>query len=90
MFLVQLSFGQVKETNYYYYQDAPGTFIPIDTGLDNMEAYNFMQTENWDYFNLGNTGQAHRYTALNWNETKGFKNGLTAFDRYKYQIENIK
>ena len=86
----QFSYAQVQETNYYYYQDDPSTLIPIDTGLNNMEAYNFMLTDTWDYFNLGNTGQAHRYTAFEWDATKGFKNGFTAFDRYKYKIENIR
>lgn len=87
---VQFSFAQQKETDYYYYLDKPSEYIAIDTTLDDMESYNFMQTETWDYFNLGNTGQAHRYTAFEWNDTKGFKNGFTAFDRYKYHIEDIK
>lgn len=80
----------MEETNYYFYKDQPQNFIPIDTGLNNMEAYNFMITPTWDYFNLGNTGQAHQYLALDWNDSKGFKSGMTHFDRYKYSLDRIK
>jgi hypothetical protein len=83
-------FGQIAETNYYYYKDRPQELIPIDTGLNNMEAYNFMITPTWDYFNLGNTGQAHQYLALDWNGNRGFKSGMTSFDQYKYRIDKIK
>ncbi len=82
--------AQLKETDSYHYQDHPNTLIPIDTGLRNIEDYNFMPTDTWDYFNLGNTGQAHQYLALDWNDNKGFKSGMTHFDRYKYQIDKIK
>ena len=84
-----LAYCQHDETSYYYFQEQEHLLIPIDTGLNNLEAYNFMQTPTWDYFNLGNTGQAHQYMALDWNENKGFKSGLTHFDRYKYAIDKI-
>jgi len=55
-----------------------------------MQHYNFMSTNNFDNFNLGNTGQAHYSTSLNWNDQKGFKSGMTHFDLYKYNIDKIK
>ncbi|MCB9226224.1 MAG: hypothetical protein H6578_03485 [Chitinophagales bacterium] len=83
-------FAQQEETYYYYYKDEPTTFIPIDSSLNNLEEYNFVQSNTWDYFNLGNTGQAHYKLALDWDNKIGFKNGMTHFDRYKYAMDRIK
>lgn len=82
--------AQVSETQYYYFKDKPYEYHRIDTGLQNLEEYNFMSTPTWDYFNLGNTGQAHQYLALNWNDKRGFKSGMTHFDQYKYRMDKIK
>ena len=79
-----------EETNYYYLKSNPSQTYAIDTGLNNMQHYNFMSTDNFDNFNLGNTGQAHQTTTLDWNNQKGFKSGMTHFDLYKYNINKIK
>lgn len=82
--------AQPGETEYYYFKNQPHTFHAIDTGLQNLEEYNFMSSPSWDYFNLGNTGQAHQYTALQWYDKRGFKSGMSAFDQYKYEIDKIR
>lgn len=82
--------AQLEETSQYYYVQQPSELFSIDTGLQDMEAYNFMQRPQWDYFNLGNTGQAHYATNFQWQESKGFKSGMIAFDNYKYTRDKIK
>ena len=83
-------FQDERETKTYFYKDNPTEVLPIDTGLDNIEEYNFLQKDGWEYIGVGNTGLAHRYLALDWDYSKGFKNGMRHFDRYKFDIDRIK
>lgn len=83
-------FQDERETKTYHYKDNPTKTYEIDTGLNNLEEYNFLQKDGWEYIGVGNTGLAHRYLALDWDYSKGFKSGMRHFDRYKYSIDKIK
>lgn len=83
-------FAQQGETDYYYYQHETDNTIPIDTSLYDPYEYNFMDYFVWDYFNIGNTGQAHYLTTFRPDFKAGFKDGMNAFNQYKYSLDRIK
>lgn len=87
---ISAQFQDERETKTYHFKDKPTKTYEIDTSLNNFEEYNFLQKDGWEYIGVGNTGLAHRYLALDWDYSKGFKSGMRHFDRYKYSIDKIK
>ncbi len=87
---MQITIAQQAETYYFYYKNEPNQGIAIDSSLNNLENYHFTHTKKWDYFNLGNSGQAHYKLCLPKPSKVGFTDGMIHFDRYKYFLNKVK
>jgi hypothetical protein len=88
--MLHAQFESERETRTYSYSTNPDISYDIDTGIHNLEEYNFLQKEGWEFWGLGNVGLAHRPMTLNWDYKKGFKSGMRNFDRYKFSRDKIK
>jgi hypothetical protein len=62
----------------------------LDSTLNNLEEYNFIQRSESEYYNLGNTGTAAYPLLYNPIKRKGFNNGMDAFDLYWMYLDSIR
>ncbi len=82
------SFASFKAN--YYYANAPEKLYEIDTSIDNLEEYNFVQRATDEYINLGNTGTEAFPILFKPLTRTGFQNGLHQYDLYWLFMDSIR
>ena len=82
------SFSSFKAN--YYYANAPEKLYEIDTSIDNLEEYNFVQRPTDEYINLGNTGTEAFPILYKPIINTGFQNGLNQYDLYWLHMDSIR
>ena len=81
----------VKYNTYYYYADDPFDLHTIDTGVEHLQYYNFLQSnKRFEYEHLGNSGLPHLPNIFEYDPRMGFETGYRIFERYRIRPENIR
>lgn len=87
---LEAQFSLEGEIQTYYYEKNPSVTYQIDTSLQNFEAYNYENTDDWEYFNTSIFGTAQQKLSFERSSKKGFQDGNIFFNNYKYDIDRIK
>ena len=74
----------------YYYENRKDVLYGLDTGITNLEEYNFIQRKENEYLNLGNMGSEAYPIKFEPLHNPGFSNGLRQYDLYWLHLDDIK
>lgn len=74
----------------YFYANAPEKLYAIDTSINNLEEYNFIQRASDEYLHLGNVGTAAFPIMNKPLLPTGFQNGIRQYDLYWLYMDSIK